>query len=86
MNSPKLRCGVYDSSTIVLVASRDEFQSPHEPPLALGDIVSVNSGGPKMMVVDLNGDGIAVVSWRDGEGVPQELSIPLACLHRVSPL
>ena len=81
-----LRHASFDSSAITLVAASEDFQRQHELPLQLGDIVSLNSGGPRMMIVDLDGDGDSVVSWWGADGTTQEMSIPLACLHRVSPL
>ena len=76
----------FDSNAITLVAASEDFQRQHKLPLQLGDIVSLNSGGPRMMIVDLDGDGGSAVSWWGADGATQEMSIPLACLHRVSPL
>lgn len=54
-----------------------------EPPLLLGNLVVLRSGGPRMMVVDTDGETV-VTAWRDGEGCC-EASFPTLCLHRVSP-
>ncbi len=63
--------GIYPSP------GRDKF--PH-----IGAIVSLKSGGPRMMVVDYVKEGLTV-SWRDGARV-LEISLPQACLRIVSPL
>ena len=76
----------YDSNAIKLVAARDDFFNPHELPLKIGDFVRLNSGGPKTMIVDLDGSGHAVVSWFNEAGELEEASFPVVCLHRVSPL
>jgi hypothetical protein len=46
--------------------------------------VRLNSGGPTMMVVRLQGEA-AIVAWRDRFGMVYEYGFPAACIRRVSP-
>jgi uncharacterized protein YodC (DUF2158 family) len=71
------------SCPLILVASVDEFHHPLEPSVGIGTVVRLNSGGPLMVVVDLNGETV-VTAWGDTEGV-QEQSFPAASVHRVGP-
>ncbi len=75
-----------DPDALVLIAKAEDYANVLEPPLRLGDIVSLNSGGPQAMVVDIDSSEGTAVAWRDGEGPPQEASFPAACLHRLSPV
>ncbi len=76
----------YDPDTLVLIAKAEDYANVLEPPLRLGDIVSLNSGGPQAMVVDIGKSEGITVAWRGGEGTSQEASFPAACLHRRSPV
>ncbi len=67
------------------IANASTFSDEREPPFRIGDIVQLNSGGPKMAVVDFE-DGHVIVAWRNDEGSAEELSLPRGCLHRISPL
>ena len=60
-----------------LSPSRDKF--PH-----IGAVVSLKSGGPRMMIVDYVADGLTV-GWRH-KGRVVEDSFPVASLELVSPL
>jgi uncharacterized protein YodC (DUF2158 family) len=68
------------ASNLLLVAPAADFQSESEACLGIGDIVVLNSGSPKMMIVDINPHGTVIAAWRGGEA-----SFSSACLHRVSP-
>ena len=72
MSRKILRHASFDSSAITLVDASEYFQRQHKLPLQLGNIVSLNSGGPRMMIVDLDGDGGSVVSWWGADGATQE--------------
>lgn len=48
----------------------------HAPILKIGDRVTLASGGPTMLVVDLNGDDITC-GWSDGE-----ITVPAICLRK----
>ena len=74
---------VFKCDRLKLIARADEFQDSREPPLCLGDVVQLNSGGPNCLVVDLEDGNTGTISWRDSSGTPQELPIPLACVHRI---
>ena len=86
LSEPMLNRRKYDPDTLVLIAKAEDYANVLEPPLRLGDIVSLNSGGPQAMVVDIDSSEGIAVGWRDGEGTPQEASFPAACLHRLSPV
>jgi uncharacterized protein YodC (DUF2158 family) len=66
-----------------LVAPAESFADTREPPLWLGNLVRLNSGGPVMLVVDVD-DQAAVCAWRNSGGKTLEHSFPVACVHRVS--
>ncbi len=53
-----------------------------EAPINLGDHVMLNSGGPVMLVVDVEGENVTA-SWRTGSGI-QEATFPRACVHRAT--
>lgn len=55
---------------------------PDDPPLMMGDVCTLNSGSPPLLVVDLDGDDL-VVSWRCDCGVT-ESKLPRACVRRVA--
>ena len=76
----------YGSDMLILVAGVDSFQQPLEPVLRMGDIVRLNSGGPRMMVIDVDEDGAITAAWRDSNQQCHEVSFPRMCVHRVSPL
>lgn len=67
-----------------LIAVGEPFP-PNDPPLRIGDVVRLLSGGPKMIVVDFDGSRI-VASWLNKDGTAEEHSFPSHCVHRVSPL
>jgi uncharacterized protein YodC (DUF2158 family) len=67
---------------LIRVAAAEEFCNPNEPPLRIGDIVRLNSGGPNSVVVDFSASDGVVVSWRDTKEGVQEETFPRACLHR----
>lgn len=50
--------------------------------LRIGDVVTLNSGGPRMLVVDLNGDRVTV-SWKDAAGCAVEREMPRVCVSKV---
>ena len=55
-----------------------------ETSFRIGEIVRLNSGGPKMLVVDTTLERITA-AWRGADGA-EEIELPSACVHRVSPL
>jgi uncharacterized protein YodC (DUF2158 family) len=54
------------------------------PALRIGNIVVLNSGGPRMMVVDIGEGSRVTVSWQTPAGETREMEIPTACLYRCS--
>ena len=66
-----------------LVAKAEEFQNDREPPLRIGDIVRLNSGGPRCLIVDLPSGETLTVSWRDHDKKASEHEFPRTCVHRV---
>jgi uncharacterized protein YodC (DUF2158 family) len=76
---------LFRASDLAKIAAAESFQHPSESLLRIGSIIQLNSGGPKMMVVDYDGINV-LAAWRDSEGAVQEGSFPPACVHRVSPL
>jgi uncharacterized protein YodC (DUF2158 family) len=68
---------------LALIRPSESFADAREPPLRLGNLVRLNSGGPTMVVVDIEGP-TAICAWRDRDGKTHEHSFPVACVHRVS--
>ena len=64
-----------DNSHILDMQARDR-------PLGIGDVVILNSGGPNMMVVDIEDDRVTT-AWTYGAGKVQEAEWPSVCLHRI---
>ena len=52
-----------------------------EPQFRIGDMVRLNSGGPRMMIVDVNRNSVTA-AWRDEDGHALEHSFPVACVRR----
>lgn len=63
------------------IASSAEFQDIREPGFRIGDLVRLNSGGPIMMVVDIDGSKVTT-AWATS-GQVAECSWFRPCLHRV---
>ena len=83
ISSPKR--SIFAVSDLELVAKAEDFVNRFEPRLRIGDVVALNSGGPRMLVVDVTGDGVTA-AWYDSEGIVQENSLPIQCFHRLSVL
>lgn len=71
---------------LIIVGNAEDFRDSREPPLRIGDVVRLNSGSPRWLLVDMDGGGNVTVSWRDEKGVVHEHTLPELCVHRVSPL
>jgi uncharacterized protein YodC (DUF2158 family) len=80
----KLRRGQFRQDQLVLVDSAESFTDEREPPLTPGNFVRLNSGGPTLLVVEID-EGDVVTSWRDSSGVVREARFPRPCVHRVAP-
>jgi hypothetical protein len=66
------------------LASASRFNDKREPPLRLGDLVRLNSGGIIMQVVDaIPGDPMIVVGFRLKNGSVMEWAIVREAVHRV---
>jgi hypothetical protein len=83
MNVPPLKRKKFRPSALVLIANAEDFCDSREPPFRLGDIVTLNSGGPAMMVVDLGMLGYVTAAYRGGLC---EITLPIACVHRIRDL
>jgi uncharacterized protein YodC (DUF2158 family) len=72
-----------NASHLILIAAADSFADSREPPLGLGNFVRLNSGGPTMVIVDI--EGLTVIcAWRDRDGKTHEHGFPVASVHRAS--
>ena len=71
----------FHASDLRRVASAESFQIKGEPPLRIGDLVVLNSGGPVCLVVDVN-DGLVDVEWRRPDGSVEEMTANNVCFHR----
>jgi uncharacterized protein YodC (DUF2158 family) len=63
-----------------LIAEAGSFRDSREPPLFVGNWVRLNSGGPKLLVVEEHTDTVTV-AWRV-DGVTHERDFHRNCLHR----
>jgi uncharacterized protein YodC (DUF2158 family) len=72
----------YNQRLLRIVAEGESFKDSRESEFGIGDVVRLNSGGPLMMIVDIDPFGEIVVSWRDQEADVKEASLPAACVHR----
>jgi hypothetical protein len=54
-----------------------------EPPLAVGNYARLNSGSPRLLVVDTAGDDAVTVAWRDDSDEVHERVFPRVCLRRL---
>ncbi len=65
-----------------LVNKAEAFRDPREPPLFVGNWARLNSGGPKLLVVEEHNYTV-IVAWRVGN-VTHEQEFPRPCLHRIA--
>jgi uncharacterized protein YodC (DUF2158 family) len=72
---------VSPASELTMISPAESFHDAREPPLVIGNRVRLNSGGPIMLVVDINDDAV-IVAWRDSGG-SREHNFPALCVHRV---
>jgi hypothetical protein len=70
------------SNQLMLVTPVESFHDPREPPLAIGTRVRLNSGGPSMLVVEIEGQDVTV-AYRDNAGRPNEYTVPAVYVHRI---
>jgi hypothetical protein len=70
------------SNQLMLVTPVEAFHDPREPALAIGARVRVNSGGPPMLVVEIDGADVTV-AYRNDAGRAREYTIPAVCVHRI---
>jgi uncharacterized protein YodC (DUF2158 family) len=50
----------------------------------IGDVVGLRSGGPKMTVSEIKGDGKIEAMWFDAENARMTATFPPAVLHKQS--
>ncbi len=62
---------------------RTNVPNAREPRLAIGNFVSLNSGGAPMIVVETS-QGIVTTAWRDRAGKTHEHTFPNQCLKRTT--
>ncbi len=72
----------FNVADLILVTDVTDFQNDCEPQLRLGDVVRLNSGGPNMLIVDLDGSGQVTAAYHDDE--VYEVTLPTVCCCRVS--
>lgn len=59
------------------------YESPPDQHIGIGDAVILNSGGPSLLVVDLD-EKTLTVSWRDDAGYAREHSLPKQCVTHLN--
>ncbi len=80
MGDGKRHIGRVRKDGLRLVATSESFQDSREPDFRVGDLVRLNSGGPIMLVVDVEGRQITT-SWKSVDGI-EEWTLPRPCFHR----
>jgi uncharacterized protein YodC (DUF2158 family) len=83
MESPFLSSRGLKSNRLRLVAAGEEFHDDREPPLNLGNVVRLNSGGPAGLVVGFPERNTLTLAWRDSAGIAHEANLPRPCVHRI---
>lgn len=78
-----LRSDEFPEKHLIVIRSAESFRDPREPPLFTGNFVTLNSGGPRMLVVEECDAERVVVAWRDVSGAVHEQQFPRVCLHRI---
>lgn len=73
---------LFNKDDLELVKRLEDIQDPRQPPVTIGNVVMLNSGGPKMMVVDIASNDIVTGAWVN-EGKVEEMEFPRSCVHRV---
>lgn len=76
-----LRGMTVNASDLVFVGDGQSLRRPSDPPIGIGSMVILNSGGPEMLVVDVDGDKLTC-SWMNG-GVAHETVLPEPTVHHV---
>lgn len=72
-------------------SKRYYFHNKTEPPLRIGDIIKLNSGGPNMLVVDVEKEKV-IAAWKnpspvkDGKSYIIEAPFYKIAVHRVRTL
>jgi hypothetical protein len=69
------------ANDLILIAPVKSFHDPREPPLILGNKVRLNSGGPEMLVVEIDEDNVTVGYNKLGQAC--EYTIHAVCVHRI---
>jgi uncharacterized protein YodC (DUF2158 family) len=66
-----------------LIRCAEDFRGPEEPPMQIGSVVRLNSGGPMMVVVDIivPGERLLTAWYYDGEYYEDEFHD--ATVHRI---
>ena len=75
----------FEPRRLRLIASRGQFIDEREPPLRIGDIVALNSGGPLSLVVDVPNCKTVTISWLTAPYAYAacEGTFPIECVHRI---
>ena len=57
---------------------------PDDPPLAVGDLCRLNSGGPVCLVTQADSKWAVTIGWSDGSRAgSRECALPRGCVRRV---
>lgn len=74
---------IFRASDLVRVDPSESFEHLQVPPLSTGDYARLNSGSPRLLVVDAD-ETTLTVAWRDEGGIVCERTLPRPCLYRLS--
>jgi uncharacterized protein YodC (DUF2158 family) len=71
----------FKASELRRLASAESFRDAREPPLRIGDFVRLNSGSPRMILVDCDRHDV-VAAWRNENGAAEEGQFSRESVHR----
>lgn len=77
---PKPKRRTIPTDRLVVLATGESFQCAAEPPIGVGSVVRLNSGSPRLLVVDVDGENVTV-AWQTSDG-SQEMTSKRVCFHR----
>ncbi|MCH7540338.1 MAG: hypothetical protein IH999_08085 [Proteobacteria bacterium] len=71
------------AEALELVHRSEKFHDSSDSLLRIGDVVMLNSGGPKAVVIDIPDPATVTISWREKNDRVVEYEFPRDCVHRI---
>lgn len=83
MSAPRKRRRLLGGEHLKKIADAKSFRHPCEGRLVMGNVVQLNSGGPRMMIVADHHREWITAAWLDDAGKPDEGDFLRSAVHRV---